>query len=76
MWDVDRSSSRGLMGCQGLYVFTHESPLGNAPVQRLFDHVRVARRPNVDVPRSFRDYTVEVDDANLPAGITLTSLVG
>src|ERR1051325_8878655 len=60
MWDVDRSSARGLMGCQGLYVFTHESPLGNAPAQRLFERVHVARRPGVEPPRGFRDYDVEV----------------
>ena len=43
MWDIDRSSSRGLVGCSGLYVFSHESPLGNAPAHELFDRVRVPR---------------------------------
>lgn len=76
MWDADRSSSRGLMACQGLYVFTHESPLGNAPAHRLFERVRVTRRPDVIAPRSFRDYAVEVDAANLPPGIALTTLAG
>ena len=31
MWDMDRSASRGLMACRGLYVFSHESPMGNFP---------------------------------------------
>ena len=31
MWDLDRSAGRGLMSCRGLYVFSHESMLGNAP---------------------------------------------
>ena len=31
MWDLDRSSSRGLMSCRGLYVFSHESPMGKRP---------------------------------------------
>ena len=31
MWEIDRSASRGLMCTRGLYVFEHDSPLGNAP---------------------------------------------
>jgi CRISPR-associated protein Csd2 len=76
MWDLDRSSSRGLMACRGLYVFSHESGLGNAPAQTLFERVRASRREGVDAPRSFGDYRVEVDEPNLPAGVTLTRLVG
>jgi CRISPR-associated protein Csd2 len=76
MWDVDRSSSRGLMACQGLYVFTHESNLGNAPAQRLFERVRVSRNGKAAAPRSFQDYRVELDESDLPKGVTLTRLVG
>ncbi len=76
MWDLDRSASRGMMGCQGLYVFSHDSSLGNAPASRLFERVRVASKPGVVAARVFSDYTVEVDDGNLPEGITLTRLVG
>lgn len=76
MWDLDRSAARGLMGCQGLYVFTHESPLGNAPAHRLFERVQVTCRPETSAPRSFADYAVTVDESDLPAGVTLTRLVG
>ena len=76
MWDHDRSAARGLMSCQGLYVFTHESSLGNHPAQRLFERIEVERRPEVEAPRKFGDYTVTVRDADLPAGVTLTRLVG
>ena len=75
MWDLDRSSSRGMMACQGLYVFSHESSLGNAPAQRLFERVRVSARPGVVAARSFADYTVEVDGSGLPDGVTLARLV-
>jgi CRISPR-associated protein Csd2 len=75
MWDQDRSSSRGLMACQRLYVFTHESKLGNAPAHELFRRVQARRRPGVEAPRSFDDYEVTVDDADLPVGVTLTHLV-
>lgn len=76
MWDLDRSASRGLMACRGLYVFTHESRLGNAPAHELFERVRVSRKPGVLAPRSFHDYQVEINDADLPKGVTLTRLVG
>ena len=76
MWDLDRSSARGLMACRGLYAFTHESPLGNAPAHQLFERVGVARRNDAAAPRAFTDYEVQVDGADLPGGIALTRLVG
>lgn len=72
MWDFDRSSARGLMSCRGVYVFTHENPLGNAPAQTLFERITIDRKDGVEVARKFQDYEVRVDDASLPAGITLT----
>lgn len=75
MWDLDRSSSRGMMACRGIYVFSHESSLGNAPAHKLFERVTVKRRPGVEAPRAFSDYEVLVNEENLPAGVTLTRLV-
>jgi CRISPR-associated protein Csd2 len=74
MWDLDRSSSRGLTACRCLYVFTHDGPLGNAPASRLFDRVSVQRRDGSDVPRSFGDYELTMEDSSLPAGVTMASL--
>lgn len=76
MWDLDRSASRGEMACRGLYVFSHESALGNAPAHVLFERVAVNRRADVDPARSFSHYTVEIEEAGLPPGVTLTRLVG
>ncbi len=75
-WDVDRSASRGMMACRGLYVFSHESSLGNAPAQSLFERVRIQRVEGVDAPRRFDHYLVSVDADELPGGVTLTRLVG
>jgi CRISPR-associated protein Csd2 len=75
-WDLDRSASRGLMALRGLYVFSHENRLGNAPAHMLLDRIRPHKKDDVGVPRSFADYTVEVNDADLPDGVTLTTLVG
>jgi CRISPR-associated protein Csd2 len=76
MWDLDRSAARGMLACRGLYVFSHASPLGDAPAHTLFDRVQIERHGDVVAPRSFRDYTVTVAKEGLPEKITLTTLVG
>lgn len=77
MWDFDRSAARPEMATQGLYVFTHENPLGNAPAHKLFDGIQVTKRSGVEAPRSFRDYEAKViPDKDLPTSVTLTRLVG
>lgn len=75
MWDLDRSSARGEMACRGLYVFSHESDLGNAPAHQLFDLIEVPPSES-SAPRSFRDYQVKVDEQAVPEKVTLTRLVG
>lgn len=74
MWDLDRSASRGLTACRGLYVFSHASPLGNAPAHKLLDRLRLERKADVPVARRFADYDLTVQDADLPQGVTLTCL--
>ncbi len=71
MWDLDRSASRGLTGCRGLYIFSHDSKLGNAPAHKLFERITI---PGVGVPRAFSDYAVAIDEADMPEGVTLTRL--
>lgn len=76
MWDLDRSASRGMMACRGLYVFSHANSLGNAPAHRLFERIAITRNDDVQAPRAFADYAVAVDGAPLPEGVTLTVLEG
>ena len=71
MFEHDRSAARGQMATRGLVVFKHDSELGNAHAHALFDRVQVKRRDGVDVPRSFADYEVTVEESNLPAGVSL-----
>lgn len=75
MWDCDRSASRGMMAPRGLYIFSHESKLGNAPAHKLFERIQVERKPEVDVPRKFGDYDVDVDTDSMQQGVTLTRLI-
>ncbi len=74
MWDLNRSASRGLTACRGLYVFSHDNALGNSPAHQLFDRIAVQRRAGVQAPRAFSDYTVMVEAEPLPSGVTLTRL--
>ena len=81
MWDQDHSAARGEMTCRGLYVFSHESALGNAPSYALFDRIAVARKNGLEAPRKFADYTVDAPqngplDARGFPDVTLTRLVG
>lgn len=48
MFEHDRSAARGEMSTRGLYVFKHESELGNAHAHALFDLIGIARKPGVD----------------------------
>lgn len=74
MFDVDRSAARGLMSAQKLIVFKHDSVLGNAPANKLFDLVKVEKKC-ADAPRSFSDYTVTIDKNSLPTGITVEEMI-
>lgn len=74
MFDCDRSAARGLMSAQKLILFRHDSVLGNAPANKLFDLVKVERTTN-NVPRSFSDYQVTIDKAKLPAGVSVEEVI-
>lgn len=69
MFDHDRSAARGKMAAEKLVVFEHESALGNAPAHKLFELVKVNRKPEITVPRSYNDYDVTVGAA--PQGVTV-----
>ncbi len=75
MFDVDRSATRGLMSAQKLIVFKHDSALGNAPANQLFDLVHVEKKADVDVPRKFGDYVVSIEKEKLPLGVSLEELI-
>ena len=72
MFELDRSAARGNMACRRLIVFKHDTELGNAPAYKLFETVKVAKKDGVTAPRSFEDYTVEIDKAAIPQGVTCT----
>ncbi len=76
MFEHDRSAARGEMATRGLYVFKHDSQLGNAHAHDLFARIQPETKADVLVPRDFDNYQVSVDEENLPTGVSLTRLVG
>lgn len=74
MFEHDRSAARGEMSTRGLYVFKHDSELGNAHAHALFERISAKRK--VDAPRAFSDYDVHVNAEGLPSGVQLIRRVG
>lgn len=70
MFEHDRSAARGKMCVRKLYVFKHDSVLGNAPANVLFDKIVIGKKDGVEVPRSFNDYEI-TGDKNMPEGVEL-----
>ena len=86
MYDHDRSASKGMMSCRGLYIFKHvgtdtdqkqrkrQAMLGCAPAHKLLDLgsiIDITKKPGVDAPRRFPDYQITVQKELLPAGVEL-----
>ncbi len=85
MYDHDRSASKGMMSCRGLYVFKHvgtdsdlnqrikQAMLGCAPAHKLLDKGAIVEitRKSESSPRSFSDYEVVVHRDRLPSGVEL-----
>lgn len=71
MFEHERSAARGEMTTRGLYVFKHNSELGNAPAVTLFERIVPKLKEGVSVPRNFDDYDVAVDEASMPSGVAL-----
>ena len=75
MFEHDRSAARGLMGTRKLFVFEHDSAMGNAPVQRLFDAITIERTDKSKPARDFCDYTISVNKEQMPHGVMLIEKV-
>lgn len=70
MFEYDHAASKGKMIVQKLFIFKHESILGNAQSHNLFNLISVRKKENVIYPRSFNDYELNID-RNLPEGVEL-----
>ncbi len=84
MFESDKSAARADMRPVACVAFRHESPLGNARSDRLFGRVHCRPKPGVQPlpgasenqgegrpPRSSDDYVLDVEEKNLPDGVTV-----
>lgn len=84
MYDHDRSASKGQMSTVlPIILFKHvgtdsdvqqrlrQSMLGCAPAQKLFELVKLSKRPDVILPRSYLDYELTIQVSKLPKGVEI-----
>ncbi len=71
MFEHDRSAARGEMTTRGLYVFKHESLLGNAHANKLSERIKVTLENEHKPPRDFGDYSVTVNESDMPTEVEL-----
>lgn len=76
MLEHDRSAARGQMATRGLYVFEHDSELGNAPAHALFERLHITAQQPDTVARSFDAYRVDFDGAALAIGEAVEAAQG
>ena len=76
MFEHDRSAARGQMATRGLYVFAHDSELGNAPAHALFERLKITPRAADQVARSFDAYNVAFDGEGLAVGAEVQAAQG
>ncbi len=71
MFEHDRSAARGQMAARKLFVFKHNSRMGNAPAHELFDLITISLKDDSDKPpRDFSDYQIDIA-SNVPGTVAL-----
>ena len=76
MFEHDRSAARGEMAARKLFVFKHDSELGNMPAHKLFETVKIKRvKGEEGSPASaFDDYEITCDAAGL-TGVSVETML-
>lgn len=75
MFENDHSAARGKMSVRELIVFKHSKELGDCPAYKLFDAVEVKKKEDVEYPRKYQDYIVEVCKEKIPESVEVKRMV-
>ena len=75
MFENDHSAARGKMAVRELIVFKHSKELGDCPAYKLFDAVEVKRKEDIDNPRKYQDYIVQVHDEDIPDSVEVKRMI-
>ncbi len=84
MYEHDRSASKGQMSTViPVIIFKHvgtdsdvkqrerQAKLGCAPAHKLFELVSIRKKDDIEVPRSYKDYTITLNISALPNGVEI-----
>ena len=63
------------MAVRELIVFKHSKELGDCPAYKLFDAVEVKKNENVEYPRKYQDYTVQINKDKIPDSVEVKRMV-
>lgn len=72
MFEIDHSAARGKMAVRELIAFKHSKELGDCPAYKLFDAVEVKKREDVEYPRAYTDYMVEIHGNQIPETVEVS----
>ena len=75
MFENDHSAARGKMAVRELIVFKHSKELGDCPAYKLFDAVEVRKKEEIEYPRKYQDYTVQIHEEMIPDSVEMKSMI-
>ena len=75
MFENDQSAARGKMAVRELIVFKHSKELGDCPAYKLFDAVEVRKKEEIEYPRKYQDYTVQIHEEMIPDSVEMKRMI-
>ena len=75
MFENDHSAARGKMAVRELIVFKHSKELGDCPAYKLFDAVEVRKKEEIEYPRKYQDYTVQIHEEMIPDSVEVRRMI-
>ena len=75
MFEYDHSSARVKMAVRELIVFKHSKELGDCPAYKLFDAVEVRKKEEIEYPRKYQDYTVQIHEEMIPDSVEMKRMI-
>ena len=75
MFENDHSAARGKVAVRELIVFKHSKELGDCPAYKLFDAVEVRKKEEIEYPRKYQDYTVQIHEEMIPDSVEMKRMI-
>ena len=75
MFENDHSAARGKMAVRELIVFKHSKELGDCPAYKLFDAVEVRKKEEIEYPRKYQDYTIQIHEEMIPDSVEMKRMI-